>query len=167
MLQIFLFEKILWSSYPTGLSNVLKYTLNCLTSVTHFTYVTWSVTHFICAISTNHSRLCYISCHACLLLISCIGDCYLFPCRLLLLLSQQGTILDRSWRQLREYDSQASQVLPWLNSAEDTLAKYMAQPLKPDPTAIKQQISDLQVTSQYKAVYTKQYFNWTQLSRES
>ena len=54
--------------------------------------------------------------------------------------------MDRSWRQLREYDSQASQVLPWLNSAEDTLARYMAQPIKPDPTAIKQQISDLQVT---------------------
>lgn len=69
-----------------------------------------------------------------------------FFCRLLLLLSEQGTILDRSWRQLREYDSQASQVLPWLNSAEDTLARYMAQPVKPDPTAIKQQISDLQVT---------------------
>ena len=102
---------------------------------------------------------CYSSCatspvtHACLLIsyciirqFPCIRECYLFPCRLLLLLSEQGTILDRSWRQLREYDSQASQVLPWLNSAEDTLARYMAQPVKPDPTAIKQQISDLQVT---------------------
>lgn len=81
----------------------------------------------------------------------------MFPCRLLLLLSEQGTILDRSCRQLREYDSQASQVLPWLNTAEDTLARYMAQPIKPDPTAIKQQISDLQVTGSKETRLTYLY----------
>ena len=71
---------------------------------------------------------------------------YFFPsCRLLLLISEQGTILDRSWRQLREYDSQATQVIPWLNKAEDTLARYMAHPVKSDPTAIKQQITELKV----------------------
>ena len=63
-----------------------------------------------------------------------------------MLISEQGTILDRSWRQLREYDSQATQVLPWLNKAEDTLARYMAQPVKSDPTVIKQQITELKVT---------------------
>lgn len=64
-----------------------------------------------------------------------------------MLLSEQGTILDRSWRQLREYDSQASQVLPWLNSAEDRLGRSMAQPLKTDPAIIKQQINELKVSN--------------------
>lgn len=69
--------------------------------------------------------------------------------RLLLLLSEQGTILDRSWRQLREYDGQASQVLPWLNSAEDRLGRYMAQPVKSDPATIRQQIDELKVTHSF------------------
>lgn len=68
-----------------------------------------------------------------------------FFLRLLLLLSEQGTILDRSWRQLREYDNQASQVLPWLNVAENRLAQSMTQPVKSDPATIKQQISELKV----------------------
>lgn len=72
-----------------------------------------------------------------------------FSSRLLLLLSEQGTILDRSWRQLREYDGQASQVLPWLNSAEDRLGRYMAQPVKSDPATIRQQIDELKVTHSF------------------
>ena len=53
--------------------------------------------------------------------------------------------MDRSWRQLREYDNQASQVLPWLNSAEDRLGRAMARPLKSDPAIIKQEINELKV----------------------
>ena len=73
--------------------------------------------------------------------------------RLLLLLSEQGTILDRSWRQLREYDSQASQVLPWLNSAEDRLGRSMAQPVKTDPAIIKQQINELKVSNTRQKIF--------------
>lgn len=65
--------------------------------------------------------------------------------RLLLLLSEKGTILDQSWRQLREYDSQASQVLPWLNSTEERLGGYMAQSIKSDTAVIKQRINELKV----------------------
>ena len=132
------------------------------------TFVT-VMTSCLCHIRGHASHLCYISCHALLIhlfqqlsssgfprsfYLRCIRECFLLPCRLLLLLSEQGTILDRSWRQLREYDSQASQVLPWLNSAEDTLARYMAQPVKPDPTAIKQQISDLRVSRNERTRWT-------------
>lgn len=65
--------------------------------------------------------------------------------RLLLLLSEKGTILDQSWRQLGEYDSQASQVLPWLNSTEERLGGYMAQSIKSDTAVIKQRINELKV----------------------
>ena len=73
--------------------------------------------------------------------------------RLLLLLSEKGTILDQSWRQLREYDSQASQVLPWLNSTEERLGGYMAQSLKSDAAVIKQRINDLKVSRKSSALY--------------
>ena len=73
------------------------------------------------------------------------GVTFYLPARLLLLLSEQGTILDRSWRQLREYDFQASQLLPWLNSVEERLGTKMAQPIKSDPAGVKQQLDDLKV----------------------
>lgn len=69
-----------------------------------------------------------------------------------MLLNEQGTVLDRSWRQLRDYDSQASQVLPWLNSAEDRLGREMAQPVKSDPAIIKQQINELKVNNSKRFV---------------
>ncbi|EDO37708.1 predicted protein [Nematostella vectensis] len=63
--------------------------------------------------------------------------------RLLVLLTERGTYLDRSWKQLRDYDTKASQVLPWLSSAEERLARKMAQPIGRDPSTLRREIDEL------------------------
>lgn len=65
--------------------------------------------------------------------------------RLLLLLTERGTLLDKSWQQLKDYDLKANQTLPWLNSAEERLARKTAQPIGNDTAKIRREIDELKV----------------------
>ena len=65
--------------------------------------------------------------------------------RLLLLLSEQGSVLNQSWRQLKEYDGKANQVLPWLNAYEEKLGRKMAQPVSSEPASVKRELDEIKV----------------------
>ena len=45
--------------------------------------------------------------------------------RLLILLSEKGSVLNQSWLQLRDYHIKINQLLPWLSSCEHRLALIM------------------------------------------
>lgn len=57
--------------------------------------------------------------------------------RLLILLSEKGSVLNQSWLQLRDYHIKINQLLPWLSSCEHRLALIMQTGNDGDDTSTK------------------------------
>ena len=65
--------------------------------------------------------------------------------RLLILLSEKGSVLNQSWLQLRDFHIKVNQLLPWLSSCEHRLALIMQNPSGKDGEDTKTKLKELKV----------------------
>lgn len=65
--------------------------------------------------------------------------------RLLILLSEKGSVLNQSWLQLREYHIKVNELLPWLSACEHKLALMMQDPTGSDSEDIGVKLGELKV----------------------
>lgn len=65
--------------------------------------------------------------------------------RLLILLSEKGSVLNQSWLQLRDYHIKVNQLQPWLSSCEHRLALIMQKPTGKEGEDTNTKFSELKV----------------------
>ena len=65
--------------------------------------------------------------------------------RLLILLSEKGSVLNQSWLQLRDYHIKINQLVPWLSSCEHRLAIIMQNPSGKDGEDANTKLKELKV----------------------
>ena len=65
--------------------------------------------------------------------------------RLLILLSEKGSVLNQSWLQLREYHIKVNKLLPWLSASEHKLALMMQNRDGNEPEDVGEKLAELKV----------------------